>query len=118
MCVHLALTDIPDNVNSPFPPQLAQALAPDRVRELSVSHYLTVGSPLLSRLPELVFPLLSRALIFFFFLAGWGMVLFLDLTHLQTEKSVRENDGLVLESSPLLPKPVWFFTHVKMIFYG
>ena len=118
MCVHLALTDIPDNVNSPFPPQLAQALAPDRVRELSVSHYLTVGSPLLSRLPELVFPLLSRALIFFFFLAGWGMVLFLDLTHLQTEKSVRENDGLVLESSPLLPKPVWFFTQVKMIFYG
>ena len=119
MCVHLALTDIPDNVNSPFPPQLAQALAPDRVRELSVSHYLTVGSPLLSRLPELVFPLLSRALIFFFFfLAGWGMVLFLYLTHLQTEKSVRENDGLVLESSPLLPKPVWFFTHVKMIFYG
>ena len=46
------------------------------------------------------------------------MVLFLDLTHLQTEKSVRENDGLVLESSPLLPKPVWFFTQVKMIFYG
>lgn len=72
MCVHLALTDIPDNVNSPFPPQLAQALAPDRVRELSVSHYLTVGSPLLSRLPGLVFPLLSRALnfFFFFFLAG------------------------------------------------
>ena len=118
MCVHLALTDIPDNVNSPFPPQLAQALAPDRVRELSVSHYLTVGSPLLSRLPGLVFPLLSRALIFFFFLAGWGMVLFLDLIHLQTEKSVRKNDGLVLESSPLLPKPVWFFTHVKTKFYG
>lgn len=38
MCVHLALTDIPDNVNSPFPPQLAQALAPDTVRELTVSH--------------------------------------------------------------------------------
>lgn len=71
MCVHLALTDIPDNVNSPFPPQLAQALAPDRVRELSVSHYLTVGSPLLSRLPGLVFPLLSRAL--FFFGGGEGM---------------------------------------------
>lgn len=61
MCVHLALTDIPDNVNSPFPPQLAQALAPDRVRELSVSHYLTVGSPLLSRLPGLVFPLVKSS---------------------------------------------------------
>lgn len=46
------------------------------------------------------------------------MVLFLDLIHLQTEKNMRENDGLVLESFPLLPKPVWFFTHVKKMFYG
>lgn len=46
------------------------------------------------------------------------MVLFLDLIHLQTEKRVRENNGLALESFPLLPKPVWFFTDVKKIFYG
>lgn len=66
-CVHSVLTDIPDNVNSPFPLQLAQELASlTQWEKLWFLIIKQLDTPLLSWLLVLSFPLLSRVLFSFF----------------------------------------------------
>lgn len=68
--------------------------------EASVSHYLTVGHPLALLAPSTIRPSLVKSFVFFLH------------RHLRAEQRVRESDGLVFQSFPLLLKPAWLFTHV------